>query len=119
MKKVGFLLFCKLLSGYASAVIICMMTLDIMMNTLFDCTEILLLIYFFCRQNWITISILYTVMLMFDLNYINRCLSSFMPVCAKNLIPLYHGVLQVLRHLGRLSETRIGHHRVIILLKPQ
>ncbi|KAG5222111.1 spindle and kinetochore-associated protein [Salix suchowensis] len=25
----------------------------------------------------------------------------------------------VLRHLGRISETRIGHHRVIILLKPQ
>ncbi|CAA2954215.1 spindle and kinetochore-associated 1 homolog [Olea europaea subsp. europaea] len=27
--------------------------------------------------------------------------------------------LTVLRHLGRISETRIGHHRVIILLKPQ
>ncbi|XP_062088973.1 spindle and kinetochore-associated protein 1 homolog [Humulus lupulus] len=26
--------------------------------------------------------------------------------------------LNVLRHLGRISETRIGHHRVIILLKP-
>ncbi|XP_024158513.1 spindle and kinetochore-associated protein 1 homolog isoform X2 [Rosa chinensis] len=25
---------------------------------------------------------------------------------------------QVLRHLGRVNETRIGHHRVIILLKP-
>jgi hypothetical protein len=75
MKKVGFLLFCKLLSGSANAVIICMMTVDIMMNTLFDCSEILLLIYFFCKQNLITISILYkrnsilyTGMLMFDLN---------------------------------------------------
>ncbi|XP_057510153.1 spindle and kinetochore-associated protein 1 homolog [Actinidia eriantha] len=29
------------------------------------------------------------------------------------------GILTVLRHLGRISETRIGHHRVIILLKPQ
>ncbi|KAH7577763.1 hypothetical protein JRO89_XS01G0296000 [Xanthoceras sorbifolium] len=28
-------------------------------------------------------------------------------------------ILTVLRHLGRISETRIGHHRVIILLKPQ
>ncbi|XP_022870330.1 spindle and kinetochore-associated protein 1 homolog isoform X2 [Olea europaea var. sylvestris] len=27
--------------------------------------------------------------------------------------------LTVLRHLGRISESRIGHHRVIILLKPQ
>ncbi|PON47294.1 Spindle and kinetochore-associated protein [Parasponia andersonii] len=27
-------------------------------------------------------------------------------------------ILTVLRHLGRLSETRIGHHRVMILLKP-
>ncbi|XAR54147.1 hypothetical protein NMG60_11029162 [Bertholletia excelsa] len=27
-------------------------------------------------------------------------------------------ILTVLRHLGRISETRIGHHRVIILLKP-
>ncbi|KAK9910866.1 hypothetical protein M0R45_034805 [Rubus argutus] len=27
-------------------------------------------------------------------------------------------ILTVLRHLGRVSETRIGHHRVIILLKP-
>lgn len=29
------------------------------------------------------------------------------------------GILTVLRHLGRITETRIGHHRVIILLKPQ
>ncbi|KAG6747940.1 hypothetical protein POTOM_047831 [Populus tomentosa] len=28
-------------------------------------------------------------------------------------------ILTVLRHLGRISETRIGHHRVIILSKPQ
>ncbi|XP_021280875.1 spindle and kinetochore-associated protein 1 homolog isoform X2 [Herrania umbratica] len=28
-------------------------------------------------------------------------------------------ILTVLRHLGRISETRIGHNRVIILLKPQ
>ncbi|XP_059650992.1 spindle and kinetochore-associated protein 1 homolog [Cornus florida] len=28
-------------------------------------------------------------------------------------------ILTVLRHLGRISETRIEHHRVIILLKPQ
>ncbi|KAJ4727171.1 spindle and kinetochore-associated protein 1-like [Melia azedarach] len=28
-------------------------------------------------------------------------------------------ILTVLRHLGRISETRIGHHRVIILLKPR
>ncbi|XP_050387331.1 spindle and kinetochore-associated protein 1 homolog [Argentina anserina] len=28
-------------------------------------------------------------------------------------------ILTVLRHLGRVSESRIGHHRVIILLKPQ
>ncbi|KAJ0053818.1 hypothetical protein Pint_00201 [Pistacia integerrima] len=28
-------------------------------------------------------------------------------------------ILTVLRHLGRISETRIGHHRVMILLKPQ
>ncbi|KDP28791.1 hypothetical protein JCGZ_14562 [Jatropha curcas] len=28
-------------------------------------------------------------------------------------------ILTVLRHLGRISETRTGHHRVIILLKPQ
>ncbi|KAE8723328.1 Spindle and kinetochore-associated protein 1-like protein [Hibiscus syriacus] len=28
-------------------------------------------------------------------------------------------ILTVLRHLGRISETRIAHHRVIILLKPQ
>ncbi|KAK6918572.1 Spindle and kinetochore-associated protein 1 [Dillenia turbinata] len=28
-------------------------------------------------------------------------------------------ILTVLRHLGRISETRIGHHRVIILLRPQ
>ncbi|XP_043813093.1 spindle and kinetochore-associated protein 1 homolog isoform X2 [Manihot esculenta] len=28
-------------------------------------------------------------------------------------------ILTVLRHLGRINETRIGHHRVIILLKPQ
>ncbi|XP_012437499.1 spindle and kinetochore-associated protein 1 homolog [Gossypium raimondii] len=28
-------------------------------------------------------------------------------------------ILTVLRHLGRISETRMGHHRVIILLKPQ
>lgn len=28
-------------------------------------------------------------------------------------------ILTVLRHLGRISETRIGHHRVIIMLKPQ
>ncbi|KAJ9188479.1 hypothetical protein P3X46_003835 [Hevea brasiliensis] len=28
-------------------------------------------------------------------------------------------ILTALRHLGRISETRIGHHRVIILLKPQ
>ncbi|KAM5554809.1 hypothetical protein ABKV19_022964 [Rosa sericea] len=27
-------------------------------------------------------------------------------------------ILTVLRHLGRVSETRLGHHRVIILLKP-
>ncbi|KAF3440021.1 hypothetical protein FNV43_RR18299 [Rhamnella rubrinervis] len=27
-------------------------------------------------------------------------------------------ILTVLRHLGRISETRIGHHRVFILLKP-
>ncbi|XP_062091586.1 spindle and kinetochore-associated protein 1 homolog isoform X1 [Humulus lupulus] len=27
-------------------------------------------------------------------------------------------ILTVLRHLGRISETRIGHHRVMILLKP-
>ncbi|KAK4414659.1 Spindle and kinetochore-associated protein 1 [Sesamum alatum] len=27
-------------------------------------------------------------------------------------------LLTVLRHLGRISETRIGHHRVIILLRP-
>ncbi|XP_059318266.1 spindle and kinetochore-associated protein 1 homolog [Lycium ferocissimum] len=27
-------------------------------------------------------------------------------------------ILTVLRHLGRISETRIGHHRVILLLKP-
>ncbi|XP_061995682.1 spindle and kinetochore-associated protein 1 homolog isoform X1 [Rosa rugosa] len=27
-------------------------------------------------------------------------------------------ILTVLRHLGRVSETRMGHHRVIILLKP-
>ncbi|KAL6128999.1 hypothetical protein ACLB2K_072352 [Fragaria x ananassa] len=27
-------------------------------------------------------------------------------------------ILTVLRHLGRVSETRIGHHRVIILLNP-
>ncbi|XP_038708760.1 spindle and kinetochore-associated protein 1 homolog isoform X2 [Tripterygium wilfordii] len=27
-------------------------------------------------------------------------------------------ILTVLRHLGRIAETRIGHHRVIILLKP-
>ncbi|KAL3616511.1 hypothetical protein CASFOL_039901 [Castilleja foliolosa] len=27
-------------------------------------------------------------------------------------------LLTVLRHLGRISETRIGHHRVFILLKP-
>jgi len=38
-------------------------------------------------------------------------------LCKENLIPLYHGVLQVLPHLGCLSETRIGYHRVIILLK--
>ncbi|KAL3516960.1 hypothetical protein ACH5RR_023862 [Cinchona calisaya] len=29
------------------------------------------------------------------------------------------GILTVLRHLGRISEDRIGHHRVIILLRPQ
>ncbi|XP_020520880.1 spindle and kinetochore-associated protein 1 homolog isoform X2 [Amborella trichopoda] len=28
-------------------------------------------------------------------------------------------ILTVLRHLGRIHETRIGHHRVIILSKPQ
>lgn len=28
-------------------------------------------------------------------------------------------ILTVLRHLGRISETRVGHHRVIILSKPQ
>ncbi|KAL6007864.1 hypothetical protein ACLOJK_033368 [Asimina triloba] len=28
-------------------------------------------------------------------------------------------ILTVLRHLGRVHETRIGHHRVIILSKPQ
>ncbi|CBI38876.3 hypothetical protein VitviT2T_023489 [Vitis vinifera] len=28
-------------------------------------------------------------------------------------------ILTVLRHLGRISEIRIGHHRVIILSKPQ
>ncbi|XP_047318252.1 spindle and kinetochore-associated protein 1 homolog [Impatiens glandulifera] len=28
-------------------------------------------------------------------------------------------ILTVLRHLGRISETRIGHNRVIILMKPQ
>ncbi|GAV71791.1 DUF1395 domain-containing protein [Cephalotus follicularis] len=28
-------------------------------------------------------------------------------------------ILTVLRHLGRISETRIGHHRVIILSRPQ
>uniref|UniRef100_A0A5B7BJY6 SKA complex subunit 1 homolog n=1 Tax=Davidia involucrata TaxID=16924 RepID=A0A5B7BJY6_DAVIN len=28
-------------------------------------------------------------------------------------------ILTVLRHLGRISESRIGHQRVIILLKPQ
>ncbi|MCL7047313.1 hypothetical protein MKW94_012965 [Papaver nudicaule] len=28
-------------------------------------------------------------------------------------------ILTVLRHLGRINETRIGHHRVIILSKPQ
>ncbi|KAI8572267.1 hypothetical protein RHMOL_Rhmol01G0184900 [Rhododendron molle] len=28
-------------------------------------------------------------------------------------------ILTVLRHLGRIRETRIGHHRVYILLKPQ
>ncbi|PKI79058.1 hypothetical protein CRG98_000539 [Punica granatum] len=27
-------------------------------------------------------------------------------------------ILTVLRHLGRITETRAGHHRVIILLKP-
>ncbi|XP_050203385.1 spindle and kinetochore-associated protein 1 homolog [Mercurialis annua] len=27
-------------------------------------------------------------------------------------------ILTVLRHLGRISETRIGHHRVLILSKP-
>uniref|UniRef100_A0A803KYQ9 SKA complex subunit 1 homolog n=1 Tax=Chenopodium quinoa TaxID=63459 RepID=A0A803KYQ9_CHEQI len=27
-------------------------------------------------------------------------------------------ILTVLRHLGRISETRVGHHRVIILSKP-
>lgn len=29
------------------------------------------------------------------------------------------GILTVLRHLGRISECRIGHHRVITLLRPQ
>ncbi|XP_027112997.1 SKA complex subunit 1 homolog [Coffea arabica] len=29
------------------------------------------------------------------------------------------GILTVLRHLGRITEDRIGHHRVIILLRPQ
>lgn len=29
-----------------------------------------------------------------------------------------YAVLQVLRHLGRINETRVGHHRVIILQKP-
>ncbi|KAL6552702.1 hypothetical protein OROHE_008066 [Orobanche hederae] len=29
-----------------------------------------------------------------------------------------HFFLDVLRHLGRITETRIGHHRVIILLRP-
>ncbi|CAI9279406.1 unnamed protein product [Lactuca saligna] len=28
-------------------------------------------------------------------------------------------ILTVLRHLGRISESRIGHHRVFILLRPQ
>ncbi|KAI3719210.1 hypothetical protein L6452_20105 [Arctium lappa] len=28
-------------------------------------------------------------------------------------------ILTVLRHLGRLSESRIGHHRVFVLLRPQ
>ncbi|KAM3344642.1 spindle and kinetochore-associated protein 1 isoform X1 [Capsicum galapagoense] len=28
-------------------------------------------------------------------------------------------ILTVLRHLGRISETRIGHHRVILLLRPR
>ncbi|KAL3369124.1 hypothetical protein AABB24_009769 [Solanum stoloniferum] len=27
-------------------------------------------------------------------------------------------ILTLLRHLGRISETRIGHHRVILLLRP-
>ncbi|OIT07842.1 PREDICTED: spindle and kinetochore-associated protein 1 homolog [Nicotiana attenuata] len=27
-------------------------------------------------------------------------------------------ILTVLRHLGRISETRVGHHRVILLLRP-
>ncbi|GKC13565.1 spindle and kinetochore-associated protein 1, partial [Tanacetum coccineum] len=27
-------------------------------------------------------------------------------------------ILTVLRHLGRLSESRIGHHRVFVLLRP-
>ncbi|CDP18603.1 unnamed protein product [Coffea canephora] len=27
--------------------------------------------------------------------------------------------IYVLRHLGRITEDRIGHHRVIILLRPQ
>eukprot|EP00252_Welwitschia_mirabilis_P025334 TRINITY_DN786_c0_g2_i1.p1 TRINITY_DN786_c0_g2~~TRINITY_DN786_c0_g2_i1.p1 ORF type:complete len:104 (+),score=25.60 TRINITY_DN786_c0_g2_i1:38-313(+) len=28
-------------------------------------------------------------------------------------------ILTVLRHLGRVNETRIGRHRVLILAKPQ
>ncbi|CAK9152135.1 unnamed protein product [Ilex paraguariensis] len=28
-------------------------------------------------------------------------------------------ILTVLRHLGRITESRVGHHRVIILLRPQ
>lgn len=35
-------------------------------------------------------------------------------------MPSYlHLLWQVLRHLGRISECRIGHHRVITLLRPQ
>lgn len=46
----------KLLFGYANAVIISMITVLKVMNTLFNCTEILLLSIFSCKENWILLT---------------------------------------------------------------
>ena len=103
-----------------------MVTLLIVMNTLSNSNEIHLLISFLCKENWILpfflqqeFHVVHWSVNDLVMNFTNR-LDNVFHICLWSETHLFHCVtLQVLRHLGRISETRIGHHRVIILLKPQ